>query len=210
MLIEVGTQERVIAETTLASGTTEFNGSIKSDAILATLWVDSVTSGSLTVSVYTLTDEGKEAFLFSFPTISAPTASLVLKKSGVLMQRFLIRATYTGVCSYEIYVRAISNSGESTARILGSDNWEVSQEDVTTAPAILIPAALIDRQGLLVKNWSSTATIYIGEILAKADITIGYPLGPKDALSLDISAGSEVYAVADAGIADIRIAQAGG
>jgi len=83
MLIHNGTQERVIFDTPTAPGTTEKEGSVQTDSLLATLWVDSVASGTLDVSVYTLTDTGKEVLLFSFPTISAPSSSLLLKKAGI-------------------------------------------------------------------------------------------------------------------------------
>lgn len=210
MLLNVGTQERLLAESTSGAGTTVREGSIKSDSLVATLWVDSVSSGSLTVSVYTMTDNGKEILLFSFPTVSAPSTELLLKKSGVSLQRFRVSASYTGTCSYEIYIRAVEGIGESSTRLLGSDNWRVQQDTVTTTAAILIPAALTDRNGVLLKNWSGAATIYVAETLLKATSAIGYPLAPKDALAMDIAAGAAVYAVADAGTADVRIAESGG
>lgn len=210
MLIHVGTQERVISETTSDAGVTVREGSIFSDSLLATLWVDSVTSGTLSITIYTLTDNGKEVALFSFPVIAAPTTNLLLKKSGVSMQRFRIAATYTGICQYEVYVRAIESSGESTAKILGNDNWKVSQETVGTVAQILIGAALVDRSGVLVKNWSTSQTIYLAETSIKTTTLVGYPLAPKDALAMDIAAGAAVYAISDAPSADVRIAEAGG
>lgn len=208
-LLVAGVQDRYISETTTGAGTTPSEGSVLTDSLLATLWVDSVTSGTLSVSVYTLTDTGKEVLLFSFPTISAPTTNLLLKKSGVTMQRFRIVATYTGVCQYEVYIRAMEGAGESNSKILGNDNWRVSQEDVTTTPGVLIASSLTDRNGVLVKNWSGSSTVFIGESLAKADASVGYPLAPKDAIAMDIAAGAEVYAVADVGTADIRIVESG-
>lgn len=210
MLIHPGTQELLINETTTAAGSTSKQGSIQSDSLLATLWVNSVTSGTLTVTAYTLTDEGKEVALFSFPVLATGTVDLLLKKSGVSMQRFRIVATYTGVCSYEVYVRAVEGAGESSTRILGSSNWQVSQVDVPTGPPVeLIPTALTDRNGVLVKNWSGGGTLYIAESSAKATAGEGYPLGTKDGLSMDISAGSSVWAFADAGTVDVRIAESG-
>lgn len=199
----------MLAETTVGAGSRVAQSSIQSDSLLATLWVSSVTSGNLSVSVYTLTDTGKEALLFTFPTVTAPTTNLLLKKSGISLQRFKVVATYSGICEYEVYVRAVEGAGESSARILGSDNWRVSQQDVTTSPGILISSTLTDRNGVLVKNWSQSSTIYLGEELAKADSSVGYPLGPRDAVAMDIAAGAEVYAVSDTGTADIRIIESG-
>jgi len=209
-VIHNGTQELLIKQTTLASGTSSKEGVIQSDSLLCTLWVDSITSGTLNVSVYTLTDTGKEVLLFSFPTLTAPSTELLLKKSGVSMQRFRVVATYTGVCQYEIYARALDGAGESSSRILGANTWDVEQVTVGTGAQVLIPASLQDRNGLVVKNWSSTQTVYLANTLAKADSSKGYPLAPRDALAMDVAAGAEVYVVSDAAGADIRIAQSGG
>lgn len=210
MLINTGTQERVIAEVTTGAGSTSREGSIRSDSLVATLWVSSLTAGTLSVSIFTLTDTGKEILLFSFPTIAAPTTFLLLKKSGVSMQRFRIQVDYTGACDYEIYVRAVEGIGESSTKVLGSSNWRVSQSDVTPAAATLIPSTFTDRNGVLVKNWSTSSTIYLAETLLKADVLVGYPLAPRDAVAMDIAAGAAVFAVSDAGTADVRIAESGG
>lgn len=210
MLLHPGTQERLISESTTGAGSSSKEGSIQSDSLLATLWVGSVTSGTLTVSVYTLTDTGKEVLLFSFPAISAPTSNLLLKKAGVSLQRFRVEATYTGVCNYEVYIRATEGIGESSNKILGADTWKVSQSTVTTVAAVLIPASLTDRNGLVLKNWSPTGNIFVAESLAKATAALGYPLAPKDALALDVAAGAAIYAIADAASVDVRIAESGG
>lgn len=208
-MIHNGTQERLIQEVTLGAGTTSKEGVIQTDSLLATLWVNSVTSGTLSVSVYTLTDNGKDVLLFSFPVISAATTDLLLKKSGISMARFRIEATYTGICDYEIYVRAVEGAGESSTRILGSSNWRTDQATVTTVAAILIPSALTDRNGVLIKNWGTTNTVFIAESLVAATTGNAYPLGPRDAVAMDIAAGAEVYALTDAGSSDVRIVESG-
>lgn len=209
-LLYPGTQERVLAETTQGAGSKSYEGSIRSDSLVATLWVDGITSGSLSVSVYTMTDTDKEVLLFSFPALTAPSVNLLLRKSGVSLQRYRVVATYTGVCQFEVYIRAISGSGESSARILGSLDWRVSQKTVATTPLVLISSALVDRQGVLVKNWSATQTLFIAEVSTKATLAEGYPLAPRDALALDIAAGAEVWAVSDSPGADARLVEAGG
>lgn len=209
MLINVGTQERVLHESPTEAGSRSIEGSIRSDSLLATLWVDS-SAGDLTITIYTLTDAGKEVELFHFPTVSAGTTNLLLKKSGISLQRFRIQADYTDACSYEVYIRAVQGAGESSTRILGSSDWRVSQQNVGTTPQILIAASLEDRNGVLVKNWDDTGTLWIGESLAKADPSVGYPLAPKDALALDIAAGAAVYAVGSEAVVDVRFAESGG
>jgi hypothetical protein len=209
-LLYPGTQERVLSEATTGAGSKSCEGSIRSDSLVATLWVENIASGTLTVTVYTLTDTDKEVLLFTFPALTAPSVNLLLRKSGVSLQRFRVVASYTGACQFEVYVRAISGSGESSARILGAIDWRVSQGTVGTTPQVLIGSALTDRQGVLVKNWSATQTLYIAEASAKATIADGYPLAPRDALALDIAAGAEVWAVSDAPGADARLVESGG
>ena len=209
MLIHPGTQERLIKEITVGAGATSKEGSIQSDSLIATLWVDSVTSGTLTVTVSTLTDIGKEIEIISFPVISASTTNLLLKKSGVSMQRFKVTATYTGVCEYEIYIRAIEGAGESSVRVLGSAALETSAVTVTTTPAVLIPAALVDRNGLSILNYTGGGTMFISEDISKLPLQ-AWPVPAGGGWSLDITAGVTIYAVSDSGTLDVRIAQSGG
>lgn len=226
MLITKGVQDRVIAEVTTGAGSTSREGSVNSPAILASLYVNSVTAGTLTVSVYTMTDVGKESLLFTFPVIAAPTVNLLLRRSGDTLQRFRVVADYTGICDYEVYIRATESGGTQDVNILGQpidvnvindidvtivppSQWQTSQQTVTTTAALLIPAAIADRKGILIKNWSAGTDVFLGESLAAANTASGYPLSARDAVALDISAGSAVYAVTSSGTADIRIVQAG-
>lgn len=109
-LIETGTQEQVLAASPTTGGTRAAEGSVRSDSILVSLWVTSI-SGTLDVAVQTMTDEGKLVESFHFSTISSPTVTLITRASGPILQRFRIVATYSAACSYEIYVRGINNMG---------------------------------------------------------------------------------------------------
>lgn len=208
MLITRGTQERILRESPTQAGSISREGSINSDSLLATLWVDAVTSGTLSVSVYTLTDNGKEVLLFSFPSISAGTTDLLLKKSGVSMQRFRIQATYTGECSYEIYVRAIEGAGESNVKIIGSASLYTSSSPVTSTPAVLIPAALTDRNGMTIKNYSGGSTLFVSEDITKLPLD-AWPITSGEVWSMDVGAGVTIYAVSASNPLDVRIAESG-
>lgn len=211
MALNPGKTERVISETTTGAGETSREGAVISDSLLATLWVDNVTSGTLTVTVYTLTDTGKEAELFSFPVLSAPTSNILLKKAGISLQRFRVRATYTGTCTYEVYIRAVSGIGESSTRILGSQSWEVGQVGVGTSAQIVIPAAIVDRRGFIIRNYSTSGqVVYVAESAATATAGTGFPIPPGETFAVDVASGAEVYAISSAAGADVRYAQAGG
>jgi hypothetical protein len=209
MLIQNGVQSRVIQESTTAAGSTSVDGSIQSDSLIATLWVDSITSGTLSVSIYTLTDNGKELLLFSFPDITSVSTNLLLRKAGVSMQRFKVVATYTGTCSYEVHVRAVDGAGESSVKILGSTALVTDTLTVTTTPAILIPAALQDRNGLSLLNYSGGGTLFVSEDITKLPAR-AWPIQPGGGWSLDIQAGVTIYAVSSSGTLEIRSAESGG
>lgn len=202
-----GRQERIIHETVTAAGVTEAAFSVESDTVLVTLFVSSV-GGDLDVEVLTFTDTGREAELFSFPLISAPTTNLILKRAAVTMQRVMIRVTYTGAATYEVYARAIM-AGLVDTRILGAANLRMSTAVIVAGPGqLLIPASLSDRSGIVIKNWSVVGNLYLGASPAEATIANGYPLGPKDALAVDLATGQALYATSDAPI-DVRISEAG-
>lgn len=211
MLLEVGVQERLIAEAPSAAGTTAKEISVQSDTVLVTLWVQSV-AADLTVNVWAFTDDARtrKVLLFSFPVISAPSVNLLLRRASITTSRVFVEAVYTGACDYEIHIRAVE-AGLSDSRILGANGLRMSQVDVTSAvPVLLVPVSLVDRAGIVFKNWSSSGTIYVGASTLQATTALGYPLGPKDAVAMDVAAGVTIYGRADAGTVDVRVAEAGG
>ena len=204
-----GVQDRVLGEAPAASGISQVDISLETDAILVTLWVDSI-AGTLDVGVFATTaDSGKESLLFAFPQLSAGTTDLLLRRSSISTKRVRIRVTYSDACAYEVYARAVG-SGSSDTRILGANSFETDQVTVGTTNIVLIPSVLTDRSGLVIKNWSDTQVVYLAESSAKLTAGKSYPLAPKDALAMDVSAGVEVWAVSDTAGADVRLGQSGG
>lgn len=202
-------QTQLFNETSTGPGSLSREVSSQSDSILITLWCAALT-GTLTVTAYTLTDTGKEVAILTFPVISAPTSILVLKRAPVIASRVRVEAVYTGIAQYEIYARAI-NSGLVETKIVGSTNISATTVIVgSVTPVNIIPAALTDRSGIVIKNWSTSQTVYLAESSAAATLAAGYPLAPKDALAIDLSAGVGIYMISDAPGADIRILQSGG
>jgi hypothetical protein len=209
-MITRGTQSKLIDEVTLGAGSTSVNNSIETDSLAATVWVDSITSGSLIITIYTFTDTGKEVALFSFPALTAGSTELLLRKSGVSLQNFRVEAVYTGVCEYEIYVRAIEGAGAASTRILGAASMKTSQKTVDdSGPQLLLAASLEDRSGILIKNWNQNGDLYISEDAAKLN-SQAMALGPRDCFFVDLEAGQELYAKSSSGSVDVRIVEVGG
>lgn len=207
--IEAGSQVRLISESTSAAGVTQKECSVQSDTVLVTLWAESIT-GSLTVTVYAFTDEDyqRKVALFTFPSLTAPTSFLLQKRASVTTAKVLVEATYTGACNYEIFLRAVQ-AGLVETRIVGASSLRMSQKDITTSVDTLLSASLTDRAGIVIKNWSAAGNLFIGGLTGEADISVGYPLGPKDALAIDLAAGQALYAVAESGTIDVRISESG-
>lgn len=202
-------QQRALLLEPSGIGTIYRDFSIQSDAVFAGLVVHSLV-GTITVNIYANVD-GQQSLLVSFGTVSVPTTTPLLRRSSITtaVLRAEVIISPGGTADYQLDVRAVG-AGVSDTKILGAEGWKVSQRTVGTSAIQLVATSINDRSGMLIKNWSSTQTVYVAETLAKATTGTGYPLAPKDAIAMDIAAGAEVYAVSDAAGADLRITEAGG
>lgn len=208
-MLKQGLQEVLLKEAPTSSGTTVKDFSIQSDAALFMLWVNS-TAGDITVDVYGILDNGsKEVLLTTLPKVNAPTLGIVQKRTGTVPTRLRVKVTHTNACDYELSVRAVA-TGTADVRVLGGASLRVSKKTINSQPTLLVPASLVDRTAIAIKNWSSAGIIYVGETIAKANQNNGWPIGPKDAIGLDVQAGVELYAIAVDGPCDIRIIESGG
>ena len=202
-----GKERQVIAESPTAAGSKTVELGVDADTVIVSLFVSSV-SGDLDVSVDTLGGDASVQVI-SFPTVSSPTADLLIRKAAAIMDRIRITATYTDAVDYEVRVRGVG-TGEASVKILGVNDATASQNDVSTTEEILVPASLTDRAGLILKNNSSTGILYIGFTVAETTAANGYPIGPGEALGIDVAAGQEIYGIASAGTIDVRLMEAGG
>lgn len=209
MILKTGLQEIVLRASPVSAGTITRDISIQSDAALFLLWVNS-TAGDITVEIYGILDSNnKEVFLTAFPKINQPSTEISQKRTGTAPTRLRVKVTFTAACDFELSARAVS-TGSSDTRILGGAALKMSKKTINGTPSLLVPASLVDRTALAIKNWSSSGIIYVAETIAKANATDGWPIGPKDALGLDIQAGVQLYAVAVDGPCDIRLIESGG
>lgn len=206
--ISPGKTVTVIRETALPAGTHNRLFAIDSDSILLSLWVGDLASGTVTVRCFTQADEGQEKEIITFPVLSAPSTELLLQKAALALAVIRVEVVCTEQISIDLRAKGIG-LGESTVKIQGADAWQVSQTNITTVPAQVIPTSLTARSGLVIKN-NSTATLYLAEVAVKATPSVGYPLGAGESLAFDLIAGQEVWGVASAGTIDVRIAESGG
>lgn len=205
--LPTGKERLVISEIQSTAGSKTVELGVDADTVIVSLFVTSV-SGDLNVTVDTVGGAGSVQVI-SFPTISSPTADLLIRKAAAIMDRIRITATYTAGVEYEVRVRGVS-TGEASVKILGANTATASQKDISTSASVLVPAALTERAGLIVRNTDASNTLYIGFTLAETTVGNGYPIGPGESLGIDVAAGQEVYAISSAGTIDTRIMEAGG
>jgi hypothetical protein len=197
---------------------------VQADTVLFSLQA-SVISGTLDVVVYTEGDAedttGNRVEIITFPTLSAPTSELLLRKAASTMQKVRVVITSTGSATFSLRARGIS-VGETTVKIAGStdaDNYGIL---IDTTPRLIIPVALVDQNGISIvnNNPANGGTLYVGfksTITVASTATAGVrdtdaatPVPPGGSIGLDVAAGLTVYGVSDGQDIDVRILQLGG
>lgn len=207
--LETGKTILVMGESPSGAGSLSRIFTLDSDTFQTSLFVSSI-SGSLTVTLSTITGEGKEKEVITYSGVTSPSVELDLKKAATAMGIIKATAVFTGACSFELRAKGLS-SGETSAKIQSANVARATKIIVPTPGKILLNAALSDRKGVIIRNWSSTTTVYLGFTLAEANPNNGYPLKPQEALAIDIGAGAELYGdIQTAGTVDVRIIEAGG
>lgn len=209
-VLRSGETRCIISETVTGGGQIEIPARLEDDAVLVAVFVDTITSGTLTISVQTFTANNKVEDIIEFPQITAPTTNLILRRASIALTNVKFIATYTGDCTFEVHARGISQ-GEANVRVVGSDDVDNNTANITSGtPQVLIPSSLIARGGFSVKNFTQTESIlYIGISEAKAAPGTGYPLEPGESVALDIGPDVTLYASSDDQDIDVRIFQLG-
>jgi len=109
-----GKEFRILEESTAGAGVSNETIGIDADSVLVSLFITAIT-GTLTVRVYTTTDDGQEKLILTMPVQSAPTSELVINRAGPSMDRIRVEATYTGACNYSIRVRGSEATDDAGA-----------------------------------------------------------------------------------------------
>ena len=199
----------VMGESPNGAGSLSRIFTLDSDTFQTSLFVSSI-SGSLTITLSTITGEGKEKEVITYSPVTSPSTELDLKRAVSAMGVIKATAVFTGACSFELRAKGLSN-GQMSATIQSATTAKASQINISGTPAILLPAALVDRKGVIIKNNGTGAhVLYLGFSQAQASTGTGYPLGKGEALALDVAPGAVIWAVSGNNTIDVRIIEAGG
>ena len=207
MSIRVGVTCTLIDGTCSAGETInkEFMLNEGTESILLSLFAETV-GDTLDVTVYTLTEEGKEVEVISFPQLTTPTTNLLLRRAATGMQRFRVEATCGagGSSTFEVRAKGLT-AGELSVNIQGADDWRVDNSTVTSTVALLIASSLTDRNGLLIRNanFSGAEILRVAETEAKLLAGTYASVLPGESIQPDLQAGNEVWAQSSG--ADIRV-----
>jgi hypothetical protein len=209
--IQVGVTCSLI-DGTCAAGETinkEFILNEGTESVLMSLFAEEV-NDTLDVTVYTLTEAGKEVEVISFPQLVAPTTDLLLRRAATGMQRFRVEATCGagGTATFEVRAKGLT-AGELSVNIQGADDWNVLNATVTTTRGVLIAASLTDRNGLLIRNANFTGTeiLRVAESEAKLISGVWASVLPGESIQPDLQAGNEVWAESSSGSIRVEIVE---
>jgi hypothetical protein len=191
------------------AGTSVIQFSIDAESVLLSLFVASVT-GSVTVTATTVGAEGQEIEIIAFPAITSATSDILLRKAASTLQRIRVTAIYTGAVTLNLRARGVS-AGAASVKVEGATSFRVSQKTITTTTDTLVASSITDRTALTIVNVNELGVLWVAETEAKATPLLGAPVyASGGSLSMDLAAGSTIYATAASGTVDVRIIETAG
>ena len=208
--LKAGKELEVYNEAPTAGASESRSFRIDSDTVVVSVQATAV-SGTLDIEVFTETPGGQDLKIIDFPTISAPTTNLLLRKAATSMAPVRIDVTYTGACTFVIRARA-SDLGEASFKISGATSGDNFSTSISGTASLIVPISLEDRNGLSIVNNSVAGILYVGftsSVTVAAGPNAGTPVKPGGSFGLDIAAGLTLYGISDSGSLDIRILEVG-
>lgn len=194
------------------AGTYSQTYDIGTEAMLASLYVES-TSGDIDVSITTHGPDGsKSTSAINFPTVSAPSTELLIKKAAIVLSKITVTVTFTAGCKFSLHGKGIQ-SGDASVSINKAASASASQNTMTTTAAAIISASINDRFGFVIRNFEAAGSgqiLYVGFSLAEATVANGYPIPPGESMAMDLDSAVTVYGIVETGTVDVRILQGGG
>jgi hypothetical protein len=191
----------------MAAGTYRKAVSLSSEGCMLALWVSSC-SGTISVSVSTLTSNGREVPLISFPTLTAGTSQLLIKKASDVLSRIVVTVIITGVADFDLSIKG-TKLGQVSVKDTPASGARALKLTAISTPSLLTGSTPLERVGLILKNIGPAATVYLGFTLSEAASGTGWPLAIGETIAMSLSGGQALYAVTDGGTADIRCLESG-
>lgn len=191
-----------------ASGDAVFQ--LLSDSIVVSVFARSVSpGGSLGVEVFTSAPNATDTQvqIIEFPELTTASTELLLRKAALTMGSVKIRYTVTGTVDFVVWAKAIDGA-DSTVSLSGFTSARASSATVGTSAQEILAGALSDREGLVLKNNSTSGTLYLGFAASEATLGNGYPIPPQGEIAIDLGAGESLWGIGDASI-DVRIIEGG-
>lgn len=172
---------------------------VDSTGVLISLFVESV-SGALDINVYTFTKQGHRKLIDSFPTVSAPTSELLIRKQIEVFDHVEVEVITTDAACYEIRAKG-TESGLASVSIVGAGDWQVTNVSVAASPMLIIGAGLTARTGLLLRNtnFGTGDILQVAESAAKLTGGIYASVLPGESIQPDLDAGNEVWGQSSTG-----------
>ena len=184
---------------------------VRAESVLLSLCV-TPSSGDVIVRVYTssITDgvPCNRKLIDTFPTISAPTTELFLRKEVEVFEHLEFEIECTGDAEIDLRAKGLS-AGELSVTLQGADSWNVQNFTIGTTETLLIAAELADRNGLMIRNANFTGTeiLEIAESEAKLLADVWSSILPGEAIQPDLRAGNEVWARSNTGTIRVEVVE---
>lgn len=178
------------------------------DTVLLSLFVRSVTSGTLSVRMDLVRPDYTKT-LIEFPTITGPAAEIMIKEASPATANLRVTATYTGPCNFVVTARGVpSTSGTVKTTSAGITAAAAKKFVVGTAPTEIISQVPV-RASVLITNNSSSAILYVGFSQEELTSGNGYPVQPGTGIELTVASGLTVFAASSESNTDVRTLHGG-
>ena len=142
-----------LLDTVKAGADTEVvNFTLDSNGLLLAVYVESITSGQLTVIAETVGEDGQVAEVITFNPFTSNSTQLEFKTAVNMLSRVRVTAICTGACQYRVWARGIGRGGtlsdDATAPVINLSQLTVTNPTITnvtlgsagTEQSIALPA----------------------------------------------------------------------
>jgi hypothetical protein len=188
------------------SGVKQYSSITQADTILVSVYVRSITT-SVKIDVYTVSQDGSKKII-NFPLLTAPTSELVIEQAAATLSNLRLDIDHVGDCDLDVVFRGVTGGTTSNSIVFGAASATAYNIVATSTPAVLVPSAITDRQGLILKNYGSGDTLFVGFTISEASTASGWPMSQGETIAIDLQAGQAIYAVSSGANINVRVMEA--